>query len=202
MKTRKNLWIGLGACVVATLILTLLSPAEKTLGDLAKLVYLHGAIAAVALLMFAATVLLALAYLVTGRASIERWSAAVAKTAITYWVIYFISSLYVAWAAWGGILWSEPRLQVAIRVLFVSTIAVFLYNLLENKKLIAVVNFLLGGTVWTLRLMADRIFHPMNPVGGSGDLRMILFFSGLTLTLLLAAIVTATLWLPTNPQSD
>lgn len=181
--------------VAFTLLLTFLAPSEKTLGDLAKVVYLHGAIAAVALLMFAATALLALAYLVSSRDSLGMWSTAVAKTAIAYWAAYLLSSLYVAWGAWGGgILWNEPRLQVAMKVTLASAVAVLLYSLVDYEKIIGVVNLLLGGTVWTLRLMAGRIFHPMNPVGGSGDLRMILFFAAMTISLLSTAIVTTLLF--------
>lgn len=202
MTKRVNYWVGLGLSIAATLILTLLSPAESTLGNLAKLVYLHGAVAAVALLMFATTALLALTYLVSGRRNLGRWSSAVAKTAITFWLVYLATSLYVAWAAWGGILWNEPLLQAAIKVLFICALAIFLYNVLKNERVIGAINLLLGGGVGTLRLMAGRIFHPLNPVGSSGDTQIILFFFGMTLSLIPAAIITTILWLTSENQTE
>ena len=104
------------AWLAALAILFILSPSEKTLGDVVKLVYLHGALVRTGLLAFSIAGILGAIALASGRSWAIEWGRAVGHAALIVWVLYAVSSMVVTYLAWGvAIAWGEPRVVSAHR---------------------------------------------------------------------------------------
>lgn len=190
--------VGLFLCA---LILVWLSPSEKTLGSLVKLVYVHAAIVYAALFVFMVASILGAAFLITSKERIYPWLRAFQRTAFLFWGIYFLSSIVLTYLAWGGVGWMEPRFQLAIQILFVVSI-VFLVSLWVDKpKITALLNTLLFLVIFYLTSTVQRIFHPSNPIGKSSSLTM-KFYAVLILALFFSiSFVTAYLLLPSQKEA-
>ncbi|MDH7489962.1 MAG: hypothetical protein QHH80_10700, partial [Anaerolineae bacterium] len=103
--------------LIALAALLILSPSEKTLGDVVKLVYLHGALVRTGLLAFTAAGALGLAALLAHSDRVARWGEAVGHTALVVWTAYVLSSMVVTYLAWGvAIAWGEPRVRASAHI--------------------------------------------------------------------------------------
>ncbi len=123
----RRLWRGQGWLIPALLVaaggvVVALAPSERTLGQAIKLVYVHVALTWTGLLGFGLAAVLGAYVLLTQRASAARWMAAIADVALAFFGLSVLSSLLAARLTWGGVFWSEPRLQSALSVLAVGVI--------------------------------------------------------------------------------
>ena len=212
------------ALLLLIAIVTLLGPREQTLGAVARIVYLHGALVWVALLTFAAAGLLGLASLLTapltaarhphnpagppapGRlaAALRRlpaWSRAAGRVALLFWIAYLPLSMWAARAAWGRLYLDDPSFQNAFRILAVALIAQALIWLRSRSAWLA---GLLNAGVFAflvLQLVATQKFmHPRSPIGDSNSLLIQLYFYLLTaLCALLSLLLTRLLHRPDHP---
>ncbi len=173
---------------MAVSVFILLGPAEATLGKNARIVYLHGAwvwtsLAAFVLAGF--TGLLGLIQLITRKAAtkLHSWSRALGRTGLVFWITYLPISLWAMEANWNGLFLAEPRWRFAV----IFAIAGFLLQLglsftpvswasFWNLAYITVLLFILRAT--------ENIMHPPNPMFETTAWRIQVFFSGLTLLLL------------------
>lgn len=149
-----------------------LSPADRTLGNLVKLIYVHGALIRVGLLAFAASGLLGAAYLALPQPGLLDWSQAVARAGIFVWVLYWISSVLSMQLAWGGIAWSEPRFVVTTPVLVAAPAVQMGTWLVGNRRFTAFANALLAGVIVFTLSRAHLILHPLDPIGQSPSIQV------------------------------
>lgn len=189
----KNLW-QIAAFVALVTIIGLLvwfSPAEQTLGDVVKLVYLHGALARTGLVTFGAAGLLGLAALVAPRPSLAAWCDAAGKAALAIWIVYSLSSAVATYMAWGVLIaWNEPRVVASVQVLAAALLVAGVNYFVAHPRFTAAANLLLGGLAWWLTQRAAIIRHPFNPIGQSDSAAIKGFYLALLLAcLLLAAFV-------------
>jgi hypothetical protein len=178
------------ACVI-------LAPAEAQLGQLIKLVYIHGALVMVGLATFSAAGGLGLvALLVRRRAWYDgTWAAGVA--ALVVWIVYIVSSMAVTGLTWGQVIaWNEPRVRASALILLAAVVLAVVTRLVGHRDFTALVNLVMGVVPWVLVRRAEAIRHPLDPIGGSQSTSIQLFFvlivvavAGLALTLI------AWLWL-------
>lgn len=181
-------------------LLIWLSPSEETLGNLVKLVYFHAAVVYAALFAFLMAGVLGLIYLITSKKIIYHWVCAFQKTAFLFWVIYFISSIFLTYLAWGGVGWMEPRFQLAIRILVMTSVVFLLSMWISKPKLIAALNSGLFLIIFYFTSTVQRIFHPSNPIGKSNSLIMKICAILILLIFCSISILTAYLFLPSNDQ--
>ncbi|HJW83997.1 MAG TPA: hypothetical protein VJ754_06805, partial [Anaerolineae bacterium] len=132
-------WAGCAAVAPSLLILAaaivlvaLASPPDQTLGDLVKVVYVHGAVIQVALVTFVSAGLAGLAYLATGRAAFYEWSQALERAGLVLWIPYVVTSLVTMVQAWGGIAWFEPRWVFALQILIAAPLTQAAGALIKN----------------------------------------------------------------------
>ena len=189
----------LGLFLIA-LLLIWLSPSEKTLGSLVKLIYFHGAIVYAAFFSFMVAGILGAIYIVAAKPKIYLWLRAFQRTAFLFWVVYFLSSMVLTYLAWGGIGWMEPRFQLAILIL-VLVLVVFLITLwFDWPKVIASLNLALFVTVFYMTSRVQRIFHPSNPIGKSSSFAMKLY--AIMILAIFVFIAFGTAYLMLFPQDE
>ena len=97
--------------VIVIALLALFGPEEKSLGANVRIVYLHGAWVLSAELAFAAAALAGAVALSTRCEAFHRWSAALGRTGILFWVTYLPLSLWAMESNWNGLFLSEPRFE-------------------------------------------------------------------------------------------
>ena len=148
-------------------IVAWLSPADKVLGDLVKLVYVHGAIIQVSLLTFVSAGLLGAAYLLADRVELYEWSQALERAGLVLWVLYVLTSAASMILAWGGIAWFEPRWIFAIQILIIAPLVHFGGMLLQSRRVSAFLNAAMAGIILFLLSQARLVMHPLSPVSSS-----------------------------------
>ncbi|MEW6286147.1 MAG: hypothetical protein AB1509_07955 [Chloroflexota bacterium] len=169
-------------------LLALFGPEEKALGANVRVVYLHGAWVLAAELAFLAAGLAGLLAFVVKREQFHRWSAALGRTGIFFWVTYLPLSLWAMQTNWNGLFLAEPRFRLAL--IFAVTgvllqVGLWLINTnwvtsLANVVFIVVLRAVFAG--------ADNVMHPPpSPIFNSGNFAIIGFFIALILLSLLAA---------------
>ena len=160
--------------VVILLILAVLAgalvvlPPERRLGRLLVLIYLHGALVRTAVVFFLAAAVAGGLALARSRTSLFRWSEALYLTAVSSWTLGFVLSFYPSYAAWGTfIAWSEPRTQMAMRVLLLSLLFLIVARWVADLHWLGIVHLLMGFLVPVLVARTGVVLHPLDPIGTS-----------------------------------
>jgi len=170
------------------LLLALFGPEEKSLGANVKIVYLHGAWVLAAEAAFAAAALVGLSGLLTRKDSLHRWSAALGRTGIIFWLTYLPLSLFAMQANWNGLFLAEPRFRLAM-IFAVTGVLLQLGLWMFNTGWLTS----LGNIAYILALRisfasASNIMHPPpSPIFNSGMWNVIAFFVTLNILAWLAA---------------
>ncbi len=182
--------------LIAIALLALLGPEEKTLGANVRIVYLHGAWVLTAELAFLAAGLAGLIALIARRRVLHKWSAALGRTGILFWVTYLPLSLWAMEANWNGLFLSEPRFRLA--AIFAVT-GVLLQSglwLIGMDWITSLANLVFIVVLRVVFSSAQNILHPPpSPIFSSGNFAMIGFFLALNLLTLVAAYFLARVFL-------
>lgn len=191
--TGKSPVLWLIVLLIAILLLTALAPIEKTLGAGARVVYLHGAWVWIALMGFLAAAATGLVALITRSEALHKWSRAIGRTGLIFWLTFFPLSLYLMQANWNGIFLEEPRWRVPFT--FAVTGLLLQLGLSVQKPVWSSV----ANIAFTVALLAgmsgmENILHPVSPILSSDSTAIKLFFVGLLVLLGLAAWQVARIW--------
>ncbi len=182
-------------------VVLFLAPLDRVLGDVSRLVYLHGAMVWVALIGFTLAGILGAAHLLTGRSAWYRWSQGVERTAILFWAGYLPLSVVAADLAWSGVFWGEPRWAMAAEILVVAVAFQVGGALLDNPQVSSTLNAVVAGVTWWLLLRTPLIIHPENPIRASSSLGIKLSFVALVVLCGLVALQLARWLQPTTPPT-
>ncbi len=185
MSRSQFLWLA--GTLIAIGILTGIGPAERSLGTNVRVVYLHGAWVWVALIAFAAAAFTGLAGLVSNRLSWQRWSLALGRTGLVFWLLYLPLSIWAMQTNWNGLFLTEPRWRVAIVFAIGGLLLQLGLTLAGSLTWAAAANlvfFLL--LAWVLST-TEAVMHPGSPIFSSGAARIQLFFLSLVALSLFAA---------------
>lgn len=183
--------VALVLILLTGFLLILLSPEDKELGAVLKLIYLHGALITAGLSLFTAAGIVGIISLFRSRMNF-RLLFAVEKTAIIFWVAATIVGDLTSVLAWGGINPGEPRFTSTIFISLLSVSVYFISTATENPKIISVLGIGLALSVWAIMGSAGKILHPDNPFGASEPSIRIFFFL-ITLAFLAASVLTVRL---------
>jgi hypothetical protein len=165
---RRTFWYLLAACVVMALLVLALMPAEKTLGQVIKIVYLHGALSRAGMLGFAAAGVLAGIYLVRPRAQLIRWAQALLVSGLGFWIAHFLVSMPATRLTWGPwIAWGEPRVTMTLQIGAAGLIVLGVSALLKEPKFTAVAIALLALAIAIMAARTGVLRHPLDPIGTS-----------------------------------
>ena len=186
-------WAILGVIVLAAAALLLLAPAEATIGDGIRFVYIHVALIWAGMLLLIVAGLLGMIVLLGGRPGPAGWMQIVAWVALGFFAAGVITSLAAEIVNWGGIAWREPRTAANLNLLAVVVIVQVVSSWLPKSwaatlRLQGALNLLLAvAVVWTT-ITTELQLHPANAVGDATSRAIQLTFYGLFLLCLLAAV--------------
>ncbi len=169
------------ALVCALAALLVLSPAEATLGDAVKFVYLHGASERIAAYAYLLAAVLGLAQLVRPRAGWARWTRAVSETAIVFWLAELLISLPAQVLAWGGLTLNEPRVSGALWILALTIVVYVVAHWLRDETWTALAAVANAVIVLVVLRGAINILHPLNPILGSDSIAIRLFYGAIVI---------------------
>jgi hypothetical protein len=182
--------------LVLLLVWLVLAPAEARLGNVVKLVYVHGALVWVGLITFSVAGALGLAALVARRQVWHHGTQAAGTAALVVWGLYVISAMLVTGLTWGQVIaWNEPRVRATALILLAAVVLAIVSKLVDHDDFAAAVNLLMGIVPWIVVRQADAIRHPVDPIGGSDSAAIQMFYWLIVLSVAgLAATLIAWLW--------
>ncbi len=184
---KMNRWGLYGGLLLLLAALLWLSPAEATLGNVVKIVYLHGALQRVAVLSYLVAGALGIAQMIWSRRPIVYWTQAAMEMALLLWVAHFVVSLPAQVLAWGGIAWGEPRVASALWIM-VGTIVVYaIARWMHQPMWIALAAALNALVVLVILRGAINVLHPFNPIFGSDSPAIIGYYLAITFVVTLLA---------------
>jgi hypothetical protein len=174
----------------------IVAPAEAKLGQLIKLVYVHGALVMVGLVTFSVAGGLGLAALALRRRAWYNGTWAAGVAALLVWIVYILSSMAVTGLTWGQVIaWNEPRVRASALILLAAAVLAVVTRLVGHRDFSAAVNLVMGIVPWILVRQAEAIRHPLDPIGGSESTSIQLFFVLIVVAVAgLVASLIAWLW--------
>lgn len=176
-------------------LFTLLGPEEKSLGTNVRIVYLHGAWVLTAIITLAVAGLAGLAGLVTRNPRWHRWSQALGRTGMLFWITYLPISMWAMETNWNGLFLSEPRWRIAAIFAVTGLLLQAGLALIGLPAITSGANLVFAIALAVTLQNVDTVLHPPpSPIFNSGDGRIEFFFIGLNLLTLLAAWLVARLW--------
>jgi hypothetical protein len=173
--------------LVGIALLTAIGPAEKSLGVNVRVVYLHGVWVWTALLAFIAAALTGLFGLITSKESLQRWSLALGRTGLIFWITYLPLSMWAMQTNWNGLFLAEPRFRFAVIFTISGLLLQVGVTLLENPAWASGANMLFAVALFLSLLSTESVMHPESPILNSDSRNIQLFFAALLLLTLLAA---------------
>jgi hypothetical protein len=187
-------WLSLAVIGLLIALFTAVGPAEKSLGVNVRVVYLHGAWVWTALAGFVAAGLVGMLALLTRRSWLYRWSQALGRAGLLFWVTYLPISLWAMQTNWNGLFLAEPRWRLA--AIFAVTGVLLQAGLALWNRPAA---YALGNTVFVILLIGallttQDVLHPQSPILQSDSLVIKAYFISLYLLTLAAGFQVAWLW--------
>lgn len=178
----------------AIAVFTALGPAEKTLGTNARLVYLHGAWVWASLAAFLTAGAAGLLGLTTRRETLHRWSRALGRTGLVFWITYLPISLCAMQTNWNGLFLAEPRWRLAVVFAVSGLLLQIGLALVERPGLASVANLVYLAALGLGLQTSQNVMHPPAPMLQSDAPRIQFYFAGLVVLTLLAACHVAHWW--------
>jgi hypothetical protein len=154
---------------ILMVVITLLAPTDRVLGEATRMVYVHGAIIRVILGTFLLSGLSGLVYLFNRKTAWVEWSRVLLETSLVLWIPYLISSTVATLQTWGAIAWFEPRWLVTLQVSVVAPLAYGVSLVVKKPFVTAALNALVAAAIFLLTRSAGLVLHPIDPIGASGN---------------------------------
>lgn len=175
--SRPRFWLVLGGLAAMLIILTVLSPAERTLGAAVRWVYLHVALTQAGLAWVVLTGLLGLGLLLpfTPLRRFDGWLLPASASGFALYIAGFIISGISQVTAWGGIAWQEPRVLAATNVMALWLAVLIAVALYPKRPLPEAAHAVLAGAVAWLTWSAENVLHPGNAIDTADSLAIPLF---------------------------
>jgi hypothetical protein len=175
-ETRRLFWPLIAGCALLALAVLAMMPAEKTLGQVIKVVYLHGALSRAGMLGFLAAGVAAALYLVRRDSRLIRWAEGLLWSGWGFWTAHFLVSIPATRLTWGPwIAWGEPRVTMSLQVIAAGLVVIGVTWLIKDARFTAAAIALLALAIALLAARTGVLRHPLDPIGSSPSttLRMI-----------------------------
>jgi hypothetical protein len=188
MSKFKSPLISFFITIIVIALLALFGPEEKSLGANVRIVYLHGAWVLAAELAFVAAAIAGLLAFITKRDALHRWSAALGRTGIIFWVTYLPLSLWAMQSNWNGLFLSEPRFRLAAIFAVTGVLLQAGLWLINVDWVTSLANIIFIVVLRVVFATAENVMHPPpSPIFNSGNYAIIGFFVAMILLSLIAS---------------
>ncbi|MCP4537336.1 MAG: hypothetical protein GY832_09330 [Chloroflexi bacterium] len=189
--THRWIWPTFAGLSMLLALLLWLAPAEQTLGQAVKLVYLHGALVRTAMLIFTIALPVNLVALFRGQENWTAWGKALVWGAAAIWLAHTLFSMITTYVTWGiAIAWFEPRTRFTFGVAGASVICIAAAHLVDHTRFSSLVFVILSGLVMSMLPRLGFIQHPLDPIGTSPSNAIRAFYTAILLvTLILGGIL-------------
>jgi hypothetical protein len=188
--------------IIVIALLALAGPEEKSLGASVRIVYLHGAWVLAAELALLAAGLAGLLALITRRPAFHRWSAALGRTGMFFWVTYLPLSLWAMESNWNGLFLSEPRFRLAAIFAVTGVLLQLGLWIISVDWVTSLANLIFILVLRVVFSTAENVMHPPpSPIFNSGNAFIIGFFLALILFTLVAAYFLTRVFLDAKKPS-
>jgi hypothetical protein len=167
--SRKFVVPSLLILAVLIVVVTLVAPTDRVLGEATRMVYVHGAIIRVILGTFLLSGLLGLVYLFNRNTAWVEWSRVLLETSLVLWIPYLISSTVATLQTWGAIAWFEPRWLVTLQISVIAPLAYVVSSLVKKPIVTAALAAVVAAVIILLTRSAGLVLHPIDPIGASGN---------------------------------
>jgi hypothetical protein len=164
-----------------------LGPPEKTLGTNVRVVYLHGVWVWASLITLLAAGAVGLAALLTRREALHRWSRALGRAGLFFWISYLPISMWAMQTNWNGLFLAEPRWRMAIIFALGGLALQIGVTLVENPAWASAGNLMYILAMLFALANTENVMHPPAPILHSDARGIQVYFAGLLLLTLLAA---------------
>jgi hypothetical protein len=180
-------------------LLALFGPEEKSLGANVRIVYLHGAWVLTAEVVLMAAGLMGVLAIANRRPTYHRWSAALGRAGIIFWVTYLPLSLWAMQSNWNGLFLAEPRFRLALIFAVTGVLLQIGLWLIDVAWLTSAANAIFIVVLRIYFSEVSNVLHPPpSPIFNSGNYVIIGFFVALNVFALLAAYFLTQFFLKLN----
>jgi len=186
----------LAASVLVAIVLLVLLPPDRQLGDSLKLVLYHGASIWASMALISVAMVVGAVYLLRREPALVAWERGLRLVNVPLWLINTALGIVAMKLVWGGFLWSEPRMQMTFWILLALGVGLLIDLIAERPWLAAAVDVVLGVVMWSLILLTPELFHPDNPVLNSSSWTIKGLFFGIVAAVLVGASSVVTLLVP------
>ena len=156
------------ACVVLAAVILILMPLEKTLGQVIKIVYLHGALSRAGMIGLIGAGVTGALFLITRRPALAAWTRGLLLSGWLFWVAHFIVSMPATRLTWGPwIAWGEPRVTMTLQLIAAGLVVLLISWLIRDDRFTAGAAALLALAVAWLAFATGVVRHPLDPIGSS-----------------------------------
>ena len=181
------------ALVLLLVVWVTLAPAESRLGNVVKLIYVHGALVWASILTWFLAAGAGIVGLVRRDAAWHGFSRQLGRVGLLWWALYIPVSILAANATWANNSWNltfllEPRFRMAFQMIALMLIAQAV-QFFDNRPSTASITNLAVVVIMVLVMgITERVLHPPAPIRDTESLRIQLAFASMTVFLLLGTL--------------
>jgi hypothetical protein len=196
VRAKKLFILGLFATLLLIAVYASFGPAEKSLGNHVRIVYVHGAWVWISLAAFVAAGLVGAAAFVRRNENYYAWSRALGITGVVFWVSYLPLSLWAMQVNWNGLFLAEPRWRMAVAFAGAGLGVQLGLSFIARPAWTGLTNFLFAVVLFFSLSQTSNILHPSSPILESALTAIQLYFGGMLVLTAIAAGLLTQLWLP------
>lgn len=181
-------WLVPVLLLVLFVIILMMAPLEKTLGETIRLVYAHAAFTRAGMWGIYVSGLLGLLVAVTANEQLHSWTQSFAWVSFALFLIGGIFSIFAQRASWGGIAFAEPRMRTNLMVTAVMIIVLLINNWIPWIRVRGLLYTALALYIAWAIPNTPLVLHPQDAVGTSPSLWIRLTFPTLTVLAMLIGL--------------
>jgi hypothetical protein len=188
-------WLIRFAPLLTSIFILFFIPPEKTLGNLIRLIYFHGAWIWSAILLCAISAALGLLAVIFRKPSLHQNSSALAWIGLLFLLLYLPMALVVMKLSWGGLFLTEPRWSIPFSITLADLLVQVGVNFIKIPTVSSLANLGIGTILLYNITKIQSVLHPDAPIQASGSISNQVLFCLLLICLLIFGILLSRLFI-------
>jgi hypothetical protein len=176
--SKKSWWLLTGILAAAG-VLVWLAPAERTIGQGIKIVYIHVSLIWAGMVGVILSGILGIGLIFVPSKKLEDWTTLIGWVALVWFALGVATSLLAAKINWGAVYWNEPRVISSVHFLAVAVIVQIARNWLPWVHMRGALSAALPFYLMWSTIGTPLILHPSSPIRESSSFAIQLTFLGM-----------------------